>query len=119
MKKLVVWTVCGLMVMLVSGLLIWSASQFRFSREYQIHAQYRTLPENDDELRSWLRTQKGVVRSGMKREGRQITVFFIIAGQNLTETDPPTPDIRSALSRMGYEGEMLFVWDKSDLSYGE
>jgi hypothetical protein len=92
--------------------LVYSVTSLHVSRVYCIMARFDRLPETDEGLAQWLKTQPGVVAHTvhLTREGSKVRVWFIMS-QNL-RWSPPMPNLSRQCHLMGYDP--VPVWEQDD-----
>lgn len=80
---------------------------------YSVSAQFQELPDSDDPLQEWLRSQPGVVDSHwsprITRAGKSVTVGW--HHMKTWRRDPVTPNLREQFESFGYRG--LFKYEEA------
>jgi hypothetical protein len=71
------------------------------TRTYTYRVTFTTMPADDGPLARWLRSQPGVVRVAVSREGDTLLVTFDMTASG---RDPEPPIVRAAGEQFGYGG---------------
>ncbi len=96
------WALMAVFALAGGGLLL-LAVDLRLPMVYSVQVKFATLPETDDALEAWLRTQPGVGTNIVHRPERGFLAVQWVSSQTNYHA-PITPDLRPQLERLGYLG---------------
>ena len=90
------------------GLAVAALKSVPASRGYGVEAEFSRLPGDDRALEQWLKVQDGVVPHTVhvhrdNEDPTKLKVFFIMSQSGW---GPPTPDLESKCSELGYHGSV-------------
>jgi hypothetical protein len=101
-KTFIVMILVILVTIMAITVFYWLLS-LRLLFAYEVRVRFSSMPETDNELEEWLLAQPGVTKGVVSRNGQELHINYVIK-QNFMRADPSTPNVESALERMGYQG---------------
>jgi hypothetical protein len=95
-----------MIVLALSGVVfaLWrvAAEGIKPSAIYEVRAEFRAMPTDDEPFRLWVVDQPGVWAADVHRDAKGINVVFGMS-RNLRD-QPPPPDFHGNFERFGYHG---------------
>lgn len=98
-RRVLVW---GLVASLfIAGLLGWALSHVKRYSSEDYECRFQSMPRSDDEFKTWIESQPGVIRAIPAREASDRLKVLILKCWPYFEREPST-DLDFGCSRLGY-----------------